>query len=280
MPNTIEKKRQYHVVNTKKSAEYIIDSVLQKDHHILLKPPRLNGSALDRSLPDSPDEKMIGLYSSGSTRNPACIWNSYANLKRNARMTYNMFDISEHQSILIIASPWHVAGLSWALMAEHGGNLYHVVPPRRKQASLWPRLINDTKPDVLLTVPTVLRLMGQESSWFVPNIVCGGEPLKPADYHMLSRHSDTLYQAYGQTEAGGLISVHRRNLKQPPGFHEFQCCGYTPAECNIRCDGSCEAPAPILLKSPTSIYSNWYDTGDKGFMDSLNRLYLSGRNDE
>lgn len=275
MPITSE--RQFIVVDTGNSAEHIVENVMHSNQNQLLSSPRFSNSIDDISPPVHSKDKVIGLFSSGTTGNATCIWNSYRNLLSNARVSRSMFNITEHQSILIIASPWHVAGLTWALMAETGNNLYHILSPRKKEASRWPRLMEDLKPDVLLTVPSVLRMLYKSGNWFVPNIICGGEPLTPNDYPKLRQHGQSLYQAYGQTEAGGLIAVHRRDLNRPSGLFEHQCCGYPVPDCKIRCEGTTEAPASIYLKSPFSIYTDWYDTGDLGFMDSLKRLYISGR---
>jgi len=278
MQTTVE--NQFIVVDTNESAEDIVIKVMHNRHDQLLLSPRFKYPIDDISPPDNPKSRAIGLFSSGTTGGAKCIWNSYNNLLSNALITREMLNITEYQSLLIIASPWHVAGLTWAMMAETGNNIYHILSPRKKEALHWPKLIKNIEPDYLFTVPSIIRLMYDKQNWFVPNIICGGEPLRPSDYPKLRQHGQTLYQAYGQTEAGGLISVHRRDLHRSSGLYECQCCGYPAPNFKLRCEGTSEAPASIYLKSPCSIYSGWYDTGDLGFMDSLNRIYISGRNVE
>ena len=247
---------------------------------MLLIPPRFEELEItDQSVP-KPNEKRVGLFSSGSTGTPKCIWNSLGNLKQNGALSINMFRVTPEDRILIIASPWHVAGISWSLMAEQAGAEYRTVTPSIDDAKKWPDLIRSYRPTHLMTVPSVLRYLYEDENWHVPRISYGGASIQPGEYSKLERHCERLFQGYGQTEAGGLIAVHERGMDRPQGTHEHQCCGYPPDEFTITCEGTPESPDAIILESPTSIYNKPYNTGDLGFRDSKKRLHVTGRNDD
>jgi len=271
---------EYIKIDTSLGSRDIVEKVQTTPHSALMIPPRFDELELETdNLPDT-TRKMVGLFSSGSTGTPKCIWNYYDNLLHNAAISQKMFDISAGNRLLIIASPWHVAGLSWCLMAEQARARYKIITPKIKDSDQWVDEIRAVEPDYLFTVPTVLRYLYKAGNWNIPAVAYGGASIEPKDYHDLKKHCKTVYQAYGQTEAGGLIAVHKRPAEQSPDPHEHQCCGYPPLQYEIICDGTSEYPQPIYLHSPTSIYDGSYNTGDLGYKDSHGRLYISGRTDE
>ena len=222
------------------------------------------------------DTKHIGLYTSATTGSAKSIWNSFDRLLKNARITARAFEITGDDRLLMLAKPWHVAGLSWALMAEDLGCQYHFMPTRSGESDRWHQAIRQYSPDYLLTVPAVLRALFDYDDWHVPNIVFGGSPVETEDYQPLFDHTDTIYQGYGQTEAGGLISCYKVTSLAEVSEDTCYCYGKPPAAFDIDCAGTPSSPKPIYLKSPTAIYPDYYDTGDSGYI-SDNKLYLLGR---
>jgi acyl-coenzyme A synthetase/AMP-(fatty) acid ligase len=259
--------------------EWINQILTQRQNLLLCTPDKKNGNAAN--LPKKHHEKRyLGLYTSASTGDAKCIWNSFENLVQNARLTAHEFEISQRDRLLMMAKPWHVAGLSWALMAEELGSRYKFVPTQRGEDLQWFKAIQEFTPDYLLTVPAVLRSLFDYENWHVPRIVFGGSPIKIEDYSPLFRHTETIYQGYGQTEAGGLISCHRIDQSDERTSQSCYCYGRLPSEFQISCEGSPDNPQPIFLKSPTAIYDDFYDTGDVGFLDENKRLFLTGRNQD
>jgi acyl-coenzyme A synthetase/AMP-(fatty) acid ligase len=222
------------------------------------------------------DTKHIGLYTSATTGPAKSIWNSFDRLQKNARITASAFEITCDDRLLMLAKPWHVAGLSWALMAEDLGCQYHFMPTRSGESDRWHQAIRQYSPDYLLTVPAVLRVLFSYDNWHIPSIVFGGSPVETADYQPLFDHTETIYQGYGQTEAGGLISCHKVTSLVDVSEHTCYCYGQPPAAFNIDCTGTPYNPQPIYLKSPTAIYRDYYNTGDTGYTGS-DKLYLLGR---
>lgn len=220
--------------------------------------------------------KFIGLFSSGTTGTPKCIWNTYDNLINNALETNSAFEILAMHKVLILASPWHVAGISWALMAEYYGNEYQFIATKKGDAKKWYQVIKQFQPDVLLTVPAVLKNL-MDFEWEVPKIVFGGTSLEAQELINISERCRELIQGYGQTEAGGLISSHKYKRIPTVISDEHRRCGYPINGVEVRCNGNSNNPEPILVRSGTAYTENFYKTGDLGYKDVEGNLYIHSR---
>lgn len=265
----------YEITSLKGSGKDIIRRVMNASVSQLLIPPKLEG--VDLKIPEPPgDSKYVGLFSSGTTNDPHCIWNRFENLKKNAEYSAKSFDIESQHVLLMMAMPWHVAGFSWMLMAELLDCDYFFVTTQKGEHKLWLKTVQDIEPDFLLTVPAVLRALYDED-WFVPNVAYGGYPIKFEEYDKLSPHCSFMYQGYGQTEAGGLIAAYKRRSTTLPFDMENFCSGHSIEGVSLFCDGSKENPKPILIKSETAFTSNQYDSGDVGFKDEKGNIYVVGR---
>ncbi len=265
----------YRRVSIHQTEKELIAGVIRAGDSLLLIPPGYQDK--QPLIGEAPGAgKYIGLFSSGSTGTPKAIWNTYQNLQRNAEYTAEAFAIKPEDRLLILARPWHVAGLSWALMAEQLGCTYRFVTTKRGEGSKWLKAVHDFHPDVVLTVPKVLSaLYGHE--WKANKIVFGGLPLPEEDTLSLSRHASILIQGYGMTEAGGLISCHVHEAEKEWFRDEHRCCGRPVHGVELRCPGTKENPAEIFIRSSTAAYDDWYRSGDLGYFDKEGRIYLTGR---
>ncbi len=257
-----------------KAPKEIFESVINNCESQLLIPPDYQNQEMTIENPES-EKKMIGLFSSGTTAKRKCIWNSFENLKLNALRSATAFNMSSDDRLLIIAKPWHVAGLSWAIMAEELGCDYHFVTSKKGESKLWLKAVREYKPDYLLTVPPVFRSIYDEK-WEVENIVTGGIPLKFEDFESLKNHCQKVHQGYGQTEAGGLISVHSFKSDKEPDFSEHLNCGKPIKGVEIKTEGTPDDPDLIFLKSDTAYTSKQYNSGDIGFFKN-DEIHLVGR---
>ncbi len=267
----------YRKPDLSKSPKEIVSHLLRSTKSQLLIPPQYSRDQVEISELLS-DEKSIGLFSSGSTADPKCIWNTFENLMLNAQRSAEVFEITSGHRLLILAKPWHVAGLSWALMAEKFGCEYEFITTNKGEGDRWLNAIQSLKPDFLLTVPPVLRALYDEE-WFVANIVFGGTPFEYDDFHMLSNHCSNMYQGYGQTEAGGLISCHKRLSSEFPKAKEHQNCGRPINGVELRSEGSSSEPSEIYIKSETASIKSWYNSGDLGYIKDF-EVHLTGRSNK
>jgi len=265
----------FEVTSLEGSGKDIIQRVMNAQSSQLLIPPKLKGQSLDINEPPR-NGKYIGLFSSGTTSKSKCIWNSFENLKKNAAYSAQAFDIETHHLVLMMAMPWHVAGFSWVLMAEELDCDYFFITTQKGDHDLWLKTVQDIKPDYLLTVPAVLRALYDED-WFACHIAYGGYPIKFEEYSKLSPHCSFMYQGYGQTEAGGLISSYKRSSAIIPFEMENLCQGKAISGVELVCEGSRDTPKPIYIKSETAYKNDFYDSGDVGYKDEEGNIYVIGR---
>lgn len=179
----------------------------------------------------------------------------------------------------MMALPWHVAGFSWMLMAEQLDCDYFFVTTKKGKHNFWIKTVQDIQPDYLLTVPAVLRALYGED-WFVPNVTYGGYSIQFEEYKKLSTHCSTMYQGYGQAEAGGLISSYKRRSTLLPSGMENLCNGNVIDGVKISCNGTHKKPEPILITSDTAYTQKTYHSGDMGFKDEEGNIYVVGRSAE
>ncbi len=255
------------------SGKEIIQRVLSASRSQVLIPPKLKDQEL--IIADQPEDgKYIGLFSSGSTGKPKCIWNKEERLLLNGRLSAKAFEIHSHHFLVMMAAPWHVAGFTWALMAEQLDCEYLFITTKRGDQDVWLKTIQDTTPDYLMTIPSVLRALYGEK-WFATNVVYGGYAIEMDEFEKLSPHCKFTYQGYGQTEAGGLISSFKRQSSSTPFKNENQCCGKAVEGAQLQCVGTWQHPKSIYLESPTSYCESSYDTGDEGYFDKNGNIYLA-----
>lgn len=258
-------------------AQNWFSEIMTSEENLLLSAPGKEGQQLGVVSPKEKQEsRYIGLYTSATTGTAKVIWNTFDRLMRNAGISAREFEITGDDRLLMLAKPWHVAGLSWALIGEYLNLDYRLIPTESGEEQRWYQAIMDFNPDYLLTVPEVLRRLFDFDDWFVSNIVYGGTPITDEDYRPLSIHAHNLYQGYGQTEAGGLISSHKIMTAQEIPAGSCYCYGYPPEEFKVQCEGTPKNPQPIWLQSPTAVYDGFYDTGDKGYMRD-GKIFLRGR---
>jgi acyl-coenzyme A synthetase/AMP-(fatty) acid ligase len=74
----------YELTDPLKSPKEIIKRVIESDDSQLLVPPQYSKNEVEIRKLYSKD-KSIGLFSSGTTATPKCIWNTFQNLMENGR---------------------------------------------------------------------------------------------------------------------------------------------------------------------------------------------------
>lgn len=266
---------KFKEIDLSHSGKQIMEQVLAAKESSILIPPRFG--TIKPLISQPPDDDLyIGLFSSGSTGTPKCIWNSRSRLLKNARYSASAFEIKSSDRLLMMAAPWHVAGLSWMLMAHETGCLFDFVPTKKDRQSTWLDAVLSSEYDYLFTVPAVLDALYQ-ADWMIPKVAYGGYPIRFADYPKLARHCSTMYQGYGQTEAGGLISCYKRSANEHPKTEEHLCNGFAISGVQLRCEGTTEEPEPVYIRSETAFTEDWYDSGDFGYKDEVGRIYLKQR---
>lgn len=263
-----------------------INSIMEADLHQLLIPPKFSDeeSTVSENEFEFSDEPLIGLFSSGSTGQPKTIFNAKKHVIENSRASIDHFGFKKDQKLLILASPWHVAGLTWAMAAEIVGADYKILPPYADKIEKFHHLILDFKPDILCTVPSVLSLLLDFKDWHVPHIIAGGASLEPELYPKLENATNIITQAYGQTESGGLISSISLSPSDANPERDFNNVGKPLSQITLslqeRANKSEDNSKSIVLNSPYAINEGSYQSGDLGFMDDNGNLHITGRSDK
>jgi len=262
-----------------------IKRIMESESHQLLIPPKFTHEEVTVSEEDfeHSDELLIGLFSSGSTGQPKTILNAKKHILANSRASIDHFGFKSDHKILILASPWHVAGLTWAMAAEFTGADYQIVPPYADNIEIFHQLLLDYQPDILCTVPSVLSLLLDYKDWNIPHIIAGGASLEPQLYPKLEQSCDIITQAYGQTESGGLISSISFSPCKTNPEADFNNVGKPLAEIDLsleKWDESENDSKSIVLTSPYAVRDGNYRSGDLGFMDKQGNLHLTGRSDK
>jgi long-subunit acyl-CoA synthetase (AMP-forming) len=93
----------------------------------------------------------------------------------------------------------------------------------------------------------------------------------------ISERCVDLFQGYGQTEAGGLITVYKYKNLPDVINDEHRCCGRPIKGIDLRCNGTINKPEPILVRSKTAYTDDFYETGDLGYKDEERNLYIHSR---
>ena len=119
------------------------------------------------------------------------------------------------------------------------------------------------------------------------SIVCGGAPLSPELIREFDRFDIAIFEGYGITECAPLVAVNRAGKRRPGSV------GQPVYGCMVRIDnGGGNDPGEILVKGDNVMmgyYKNeeatrevftedgWFRTGDIGYIDSDNYIYITGR---
>lgn len=279
IPDSINNQSVYHRnwvrADLSKSELHVLEQVIHCSESLLLVPPKYSEREL--FIPDVPSEDVhIGLFSSGTTGDPKCMWVSRDKLVLNAKMSAMSFGVHSGNKIFILASPWHIAGLSWALMAFQEGITFEIRTPYQSLTPEFISKLDDENFTHLFTTPFTYRQLVQDGNWFVEEIICGGSAFTAEDLKFFPKHASFMTSGYGMTEAGGIISAYRSSSSLW-NRNQLGCVGSAVEQVRIRCNGTSNQPGPIYLHSPTAVCEGWLDTGDFGYKDENNHLFITHR---
>ena len=79
---------------------------------IILNEAYVSSNLKDSEKDSSGNRSMVGIFSSGTTSTPKCIWNRVDRLVKNGQYSAEAFEVKVSDTLLLMALPWHVAGLT------------------------------------------------------------------------------------------------------------------------------------------------------------------------
>lgn len=266
-------------------------------------------------LEDVEDDALATLlYTSGTTSLPKGVMLKHGALTGYVMGTNECADGEDHGRTLLAAPLYHVAGLTSTLIALYAGRV--VVMLSQFEAGDWLRAVKDHEVTHAFLVPTMLARLLDDASLpdadlsNLQGITYGAAPMPPS---VIRRAIDVFprtvafSQAYGQTETTATVAVldpddHRlwegSTEEQETKLRRLRSVGKVLDDVEVLiCDESGTAlganePGEVWLRTframdgywgnpektrVTVDGTGWIHTGDLGYLDGDDYLFLSGR---
>jgi len=259
---------------------------------------KLPGGLLTRSLPKSNEnDPAVVLFTSGSEKEPKAVPLSHRNIAGNIESLGRVFDLSEQDRFLANLPYFHVFGQTanlW-LPLYYGMTLVAYANPLDYKTVC--RIVREEKITLMVGTPSFFWGYLQKSApgdFKTVRIALAGADKCPDALRegFLTKHSLTLYEAYGTTETSPAISANTPRFNRPGSV------GQVLPNVTVRiedpatgADAARGQVGKILVKGDlvmagyhddieeTSfrLRRGWYDTGDMGYLDEDGYLWHAGR---
>lgn len=244
------------------------------------------------------DDVVLHAFSSGSTGKPKRLSRTNFNLLSEAAGFHKTVGLSDQDVVIGIAPMFHAHGLGNALLASvaSGAELVLVEEfDRRKIVDLLVRKSITFFPGVplIFSALAALRRLPPSSSFALKTCFTAGSPLlKQVSIDFQEKFGAPVRQLYGCSEAGSVTinlddapDFVAESVGTPIGWGEVKILGENQDDLPQGSSGEIAISTPTLTAAydglPDATVSafkgRWFSTGDIGYLDSENRLYVTGR---
>ncbi len=245
----------------------------------------------------APNQTAVVIFTSGTTSFPKGVEITFGNLFHNAILFEKFFDARPSEKWLASLPFYHIGGFAMLTRALILGQTV-VFADSLKAGDLTKSLLSK-KPDYISLVPTQLvQILNNNSNALkgTKNILIGGGP---ADEELIKKALDLnlpLAKVYGSTETCSFVAgVKGEKLRQNPSAAGK---AIPPVKIKITDENGKELPVgetgEIVIYSPTlakgylnlpeltnkKFTNNFYRTGDYGFLNKENYLFVLNRRED
>jgi len=257
----------------------------------------------DPKLKGNADDDVIQLYTSGTTGHPKGVRLTNKNVNASTPMVEETWGKDWHEkSVNFVLSPlFHIAGSNIVIMGVVFGCKNIVIP--EPDPGLILHLIHTEKIETAFMVPALIQFLlnhpDAETTDFssLRQIVYGASPISEDTLvKAIEVMGCEFWQVYGLTESSGIGTTLSPEAHDPK-LGKLRSCGqkYTGVEIKIVDDANQEVPlgevGEILIRSSAimkgywnrdeankeSIVDEWFYTGDAGYFDKDDFLYIHDR---
>jgi long-chain-fatty-acid--[acyl-carrier-protein] ligase len=245
------------------------------------------------------DDTAVILFTSGTESAPKGVPLSHKNLLSNIRSIEKTVDIFSTDIFFSVLPPFHSFGLTAGCLLGTLTGMRVCYYPNPTNGQGLAKGCEKWRPTVICGAPTFLKNMlkaGEPDNFKTLRWVVSGAEAAPKELYDLMEEAgnkDVLKEGYGVTECSPVLTVNRlevepKGVGQPledveimivhPETHEKLPMGE---------EGLIIAKGPNVFSGYLNKVSkdpfvkvdgaNWYNTGDLGYLDELNRLTITGR---
>lgn len=253
--------------------------------------------------PNYSDDEAVILYSSGTTGNSKGTILSYFSININAESIIDYLKVDENDCIYIVKTMAHSSTLIAELLVGLKAKMRIVISPTITSTSTILDNIQKYKCSIFCINPTLLRLYIMTTNANTYNL----RSLKKIytygayiDKSLMEEAQKTfvnasVFNAYGLTECGGIVTAQYEGDEtyiigssgKPIKNVEVKIIDENGTELPPMIRGIIHVKTPSLFSKYVcnneirkSLYQDWLNTGDVGYMDDNNNLFVVGRSDD
>ncbi len=258
--------------------------------------------AMFRRLPPAPKvdphATAVILYTSGTTAEPKGVELTHNNLYSNCVDTIHSLNIDRHHRLLNILPPFHIFGLTAAVLIPIVAGVSVYAIPRFSPVTVV-KTVAAKKISIIMVIPSMYAALlrtksaGPDSFNSIYVAISGGEPLPDSVRSgFQERFGVMLREGYGLTETSPIVSVcsveaHRAGTVGRP-IRNVEVRIVDPVGCDLPAgqDGEILVRSPGVMKGyykkPDETRrvldaEGWFTTGDVGHLDKEDYLTITGR---